>query len=313
MMKHISVHAYTVGPRLENLDELGAKRIPHKLKQILDDKDRLDKLIQYNRDYVFGSFLLGKTDPAKLKASLQLILQSYWTESFMQVYEEDTVPVRLGDQTAFLPPYVYKLHFGLVWEMAFYYSFICRASKLQQHLRELNYAHRIRIDAVYDDYKENVFEFFRSLGTEQEMYYLDAAEWALNRIPQKYTRIHKMYFPLWRPALTGDADGFNATLEQLLESHKAYWGGPNPDDPDIQNDGSGHRNVQLTAIMSFAHDKGIPIALSSDYTPRDLVEGKYEVDIDTPLDFYYEPKLLQRTQEEILAMFAKARKKEEGS
>ncbi|HKE46465.1 MAG TPA: immunity 49 family protein [Rhodanobacteraceae bacterium] len=66
----------------------------------------------------------------------------------------------------------------------------------------------------------------------------------------------------------GETGPFDEAVEFALERHRKYWSkGNRKQDPD------GFLALGALGICSIAHDAGVPVAVESDYMPRELVEG----------------------------------------
>lgn len=289
-MAHIKMHAAKVALTLEDLAEYGEEIIPIKVEQGLSGQLDEDGVGHFCAEYVFGSFRLGSVDPEKVLSALQILLQTYFGETLMHVVRTDKVELHFTDQTLEFrvePTSTMRIH---GWFFAYYYALIARAKKGLEKLREMNVEMLMVTNDLYTFFNQAHYKFLRILGNVDEMEAYEKAEEYLAEIPAEYRGYQIHYFPLWRPVLLKDQAGFDAKLLELLEAHQRYWGSTPKSDPDRPGDLNGRKNMQLTAIMAYAQDQGLKVNHSSDYTPADLVEGKYVVDLDTRLGFNFKPQ-----------------------
>ena len=64
---------------------------------------------------------------------------------------------------------------------------------------------------------------------------------------------------------------FNDALAEALTSHKKYWGSTEK----LRNDLNGVVSLRLTAAAALAYDRGINLAVESDYLPASWVRGDH--------------------------------------
>jgi hypothetical protein len=69
--------------------------------------------------------------------------------------------------------------------------------------------------------------------------------------------------------LLGEAGPFNDTLARALQSHRRYWSAP-----DRARDPDGFVAWGLLALASLARQRGLEVAVESDYLPPDLLRGR---------------------------------------
>lgn len=73
---------------------------------------------------------------------------------------------------------------------------------------------------------------------------------------------------------------FAPALVDAVRSHKAYYNST----PNRQANQAGWLPVELLGVAALAHDRGIPLAVESEYLPVDLVTGTAFADLDPPDD-----------------------------
>jgi hypothetical protein len=76
----------------------------------------------------------------------------------------------------------------------------------------------------------------------------------------KVHRVHAAVYPLLIPIVRGDADAFNATLAEVLQIHKKFWGSR----AEAQNY-RGWVALGPLALCCLAADRGIPVRVESEY------------------------------------------------
>jgi hypothetical protein len=73
---------------------------------------------------------------------------------------------------------------------------------------------------------------------------------------------------------------FGKTLVSALRDHKAYYGST----PLRRGKQAGWLPVCLLGVAALAHDRGIPVAIESDYLPTELVTGTAFANLEPPDD-----------------------------
>lgn len=283
-MAHITLHKIKNVDTPEDMQEREQHFIPNKVKQAANKQPDCDGTLYFCRTYIFGSFLLGIVHKDATKRALQLILQTCTAEVQMNVTTSENI-VRQIQNTRVELPVSPSLHITTsVWYDAFYYALITRAKKTLAELRKVNYEMKFVEDSMYSVFKQAHYKFLRDLGTNFEKANYYSAERALEAIPVNYRGYYNLYFKLWGPIVEKDETAFNKLLLELLEGYKKYWGRSTN---NRNNDYIGWSSPELTAIMAYALDKGFTIEHSSDYTPVPLVQGDFNVDIDTKFDFVF--------------------------
>jgi hypothetical protein len=79
------------------------------------------------------------------------------------------------------------------------------------------------------------------------------------------------------PIVHGDADGFNAILAEVLQTHKRYWGSRT----EAQNY-RGWVALGAIAMCCLAADRGIAVRVRSDYLLPYLIRSGRGSDMTTP-------------------------------
>lgn len=138
------------------------------------------------------------------------------------------------------------------------------------------------------------FKFFHSLGINSKPDYslFEKMEQLVNKhfigglyIPDVDEFPYSNFFFSFNRALILKAiieenqEEFNKNLVDGIMHHKAYWGrkhGLNKGDSPLCDDPLGFISWPLTALAAMAFDKGLKIEVESDYTPKWMVEGKWD-------------------------------------
>jgi hypothetical protein len=165
-----------------------------------------------------------------------------------------------------------------LWLDTFYVNAICRDSKLQDSLCE----------TTTDDLRKSSTRGARYLylfvDALRSLWYKEASAAkhvlkALKAIPARFDPLkptYNIYIGAPIMALAGDLankgllDMFNGTLERALRLHKKFWA----QGKDARADPRGLLSIDLLAMVSLAHDRGVRIAVNSDYIPAHLVRGE---------------------------------------
>lgn len=88
--------------------------------------------------------------------------------------------------------------------------------------------------------------------------------------PELGQRIAAPIIRVAQAVLAGDADAYNARLAEGLTWYRTVY-----QRPDFNHEASNLLPLRYLAPCALAHDRGLPCAVTSDYIPRWLVEGKF--------------------------------------
>lgn len=207
----------------------------------------------------------------------------------------DTIIFRFGNYQSKTISDPTKKNSGF-WLKTFHYALISRARQVIEYLQENppSEEETRKDNTFYDEHYVHYIKFLQTLGKnpQHSLEYIQDALAALEHWPEFLARRRWLALKMWIPVLENKVDHFNESLMSALLGHQDYYDSDNIDDFGIsyRKDKSGLFNLLTTIISSYAFDQGITIDITSDYMPQFILEGKVNVDIDTPLDFYWEKK-----------------------
>jgi hypothetical protein len=283
------LHAASVQTTPEEVRNYGMDHIPYKVAQALDGRLDLDATNYFAENYLFGGLRHQVLDQGHARAALQLLLQINLATVAACISRPDPVKVRVRDQQVVLSSIPTESDAAGAWFRAYYYALIGRAHKALKELRDPGrYEDWMITDGFYSPYRQGHYLFLAFLEEPDiALQEYDRSTKAVARIPAQWRVLIDTFYPLWRPVLERNQSAFDHELEAAILRHQDYWAHPTEDEEDNMNDPKGHFSLELTGIMAYAHQIGLQINVGSDYTPLPLVTGEIQVDLDTPLDFYF--------------------------
>lgn len=283
------MHEATVQTTVEDIAQLRQRFLPNKSRQALDGQLDVSGTVTFAEKYLFNGYRLEAIERPQARAALQMLIQAQHAAIQRQLAfpKEPVFPFR--DQVVSMSARDNFDQASSAWFGAYYLALIARAESLLKLLRDPARYYDWMITAdLYAPYHQGHYTFLAFLNEpEIAITEFERSARAVAKIPQEWRVLIDIFYPLWLPVLRGDQAGFDKALETAILSHQNYWANPTELEEDNMNDPDGHYSLQLTAIMAYAHDHGLKVNVGSAYTPRQLVEGDVQVDLDTKLDFYF--------------------------